>query len=107
MVHGSGATPDTDLTRAHVADEVGFRVLLKGEPVPGTQVSIYSAGNGDIKSRRQLARTAVDGRGHVALKGNGPYLLTTTLMVRRQGETGPEAVDWESYWVSLTFALSP
>jgi hypothetical protein len=48
-------------------------------------------------------RTNSDGRAHLKLDGKGPYLITSTLMTRRQGETGPEPVDWESYWVSLTF----
>lgn len=95
--------PDTDVTRAHVGSDIGLRVLLAGQPAANAQVSLYSSGPGDIHARRQVVRTSEDGRARFRLTGSGPYLVTSTLMVRRQAEAGTGAADWDSYWVSLTF----
>lgn len=97
--------PDTDVTRAHVGDTIAARLLFDGQPVANAQVSEYAAGPGHIVTRRQIARTDKSGRASFVLRGQGPFLLTTTHMVRRTGETGPDAADWESYWVSLTFDI--
>jgi hypothetical protein len=99
--------PATDFTQARAGDKLRFQLLFEGKPVAGAQVSLYSSGTADIKSRRQVVHTRADGHADVELTGSGPYLLTTTLMYRRDGETGPEAADWESYWVSLTFDSVP
>ncbi len=37
----------------------------------------------------------------------GPWLIRSVHMVRRAGERGTEAADWESYWASLSFQLDP
>ena len=96
--------PDTDLTQARSGDDIAVRLLFEGRPVANAQVSAYGTGAAPIQARRQTGRTDANGRVHFKLRGAGPYLLTTTHMVRRTGETGPEAVDWESYWVSITFS---
>jgi hypothetical protein len=58
------------------------------------------------KARMARARTDPEGRTLLKLVGKGPYLLAAVGMIRRAGENGPEAADWESYWCSLTFDLA-
>lgn len=99
--------PDADLTKARVGDTVGVRLLSEGKPVGGAQVSLTAAAPGPITARVTRARTDADGRARLTIAKRGPYLLTTVHMVRREGETGEQAVDWESYWCSLTFDVAP
>ena len=99
--------PDTDLTRARVGETIGVRLLAGGKPVPGAQVSFTAAAPGPIASRVSRARTDGDGRARLTVANRGPYLITSVYMVRREGETGAEAADWESYWCSLTFDVGP
>ena len=99
--------PDTDLTVARVGDTVGVRLLSEGTPVSGAQVNLTAAGPGPIKDRVARARTDAEGRARLTITKRGPYLLTAVHMVRREGEAGEEAADWESYWCSVTFDLAP
>jgi uncharacterized GH25 family protein len=98
--------PDTDLTRARVGETIAVRLLAGGAPVPDAQVTLTAASPGPIATRTIRGRTDADGRVRLTLAKRGPYLLTTVYMVRRTGETGNEAADWESYWCSLTFDVS-
>ena len=99
--------PDTDLTRAKLGDSIGVRLLAEGKPVDGAQVSLTAAAPGPITSRVTHARTDADGRARLTVAKQGPYLITSVHMVRREGETGEQAADWESYWCSLTFDVAP
>lgn len=98
--------PDTDFTAAKAGDTIGVRLLSAGKPVANAQVSLTAAAPGPTTSRVTRARTDADGRVRMTLSKRGPYLLTTVHMVRREGETGEQAVDWESYWCSLTFDVT-
>ena len=95
--------PDTDLTQARVGDTIAVRLLAEGKPVANAQVTLTAAAPGGIKTRAWHARTDAGGRARLTIAKRGPYLLTSVHMVRREGETGEQAVDWESYWCSLTF----
>ena len=99
--------PDTDLTRARVGETIGVRLLADGTPVPDAQVSLTAAGPGPIASRVSRARTDGEGRARLTLEQLGPYLITTVHMVRREGELGEQAADWDSYWCSVTFDVAP
>jgi uncharacterized GH25 family protein len=98
--------PDTDLTKAKVGDTIGVRLLSAGKPVAGGQVSLTAAAPGPITSRVTRARTDAEGRAQLTIAKRGPYLLTTVHMLRREGATGEQAFDWESYWCSLTFDVA-
>jgi uncharacterized GH25 family protein len=95
--------PDTDLTGAKVGDTIGVRLLSEGKPVAGAQVNLAAAAPGPIKTRVAHARTDAEGRARLTISKQGPYLITSVHMVRRDGESGEQAADWESYWCSLTF----
>ena len=95
--------PDSDFTKASTGDVIGVRLLAQGSPVADAQITFTAAGPGSTKSRTARARTNADGRARFAILKQGPYLFTSVYMVRRAGETGPLAADWESYWCSLTF----
>jgi len=95
--------PDTDLTQARAGDTIGVRLLAGGTPVANAQITLTASAPGEIKTRVWRARTDANGHAKLTLAKQGPYLLTTVHMVRREGETGEQAVDWESYWCSLTF----
>ena len=99
--------PDTDLTQAKVGDTIGVRLLADGKPVAGAQVSLTAAAPGPIASRVSRVRTDREGRARLTIAKSGPFLLTAVHMVRREGETGEQAADWESYWCSLTFDVMP
>jgi hypothetical protein len=99
--------PDTDLTRARAGETISVRLLAEGRPVSDAQVSLTAAAPGPIASRVSRARTDHEGRARLTLAKLGPYLLTTVYMVRREGEVGEQAADWESYWCSLTFDITP
>jgi uncharacterized GH25 family protein len=98
--------PDTDFTGAKVGEMIGVRLLAEGKPVADAQVTFTAAGPGPTNSRAVRARTDRDGRARFTIAKRGPYLLTSVHMVRREGETGEHAVDWESYWCSLTFDVA-
>ena len=98
--------PDTDFTRAKVGDTIGVRLLSEGKPVAGAQVNLTAGAPGPIKNRVVRGRTDADGRVRLTISKRGPYLLTSVHMVRREGETGEQAADWESYWCSVTFDIA-
>jgi uncharacterized GH25 family protein len=97
--------PDTDPSAARLGDTVGFRVLRNGQPVTGALVGAIdaAASKGGPDDWPLKARTDTDGRVRFSLPRKGPWLVRSVLMERRQGETGPQAVDWESFWVSIAF----
>jgi uncharacterized GH25 family protein len=99
--------PDSDFTQARKGDVIGVRLLADGKPVADAQVAFTAAAPGPTKSRALRIRTDREGRAHFTIAKEGPYLLTSVHMVRREGETGEQAVDWESYWCSLTFDVLP
>ena len=99
--------PDTDLSRARVGETIGVRLLANGAPVAAAQMNLTAARPGPVSTRVVRARTDQDGRARFTVAKHGPYLVTAVHMVRRVGETGEQAVDWESYWCSLTFDVSP
>jgi len=99
--------PDTDVSNGRVGDTIGIRLLADGKPVSGAQVTFTAAAPGPTKSRATAARTDGNGRARFTIAKRGPYLITSVHMVRRDGETGEQAVDWESYWCSLTFDVAP
>jgi hypothetical protein len=95
--------PNSDFTRAHAGDAVSVQLLYQGRPVREAQIAFTASHRAPEQLRVTRGRTDRDGRAQFKLTGQGPYLLSTVVMVRREGETGPEAADWESYWCSLTF----
>ena len=74
------------------------RLIWKGGPVAGRQVSIFRY---DGAVTRSLVTTDADGRVLVPLAGGGQFLLNAVQM--DPVEHG--AVMWESHWASLTFGL--
>ena len=98
--------PDTDLTRAKIGDTIGVRLFADGKPIAGAQVNLTAAAPGPIASRVTRTRTDAAGRARLTIANQGPYLLTSVHMVRREGEAGEQPADWESYWCSLTFDVA-
>jgi uncharacterized GH25 family protein len=98
--------PNSDFTRAHPGDTVSVQLLYLGKPVREAQIAFTASHGAPKQPRVTRGRTDRDGRMQFKLVGEGPYLLSTVVMVRREGETGREAADWESYWCSLTFDIS-
>ena len=98
--------PLDDPTALRPGDRLRLRLLYDGQPIAGTLVgAIYASADSKPDEWPFTART--DGSGDVAftLENPGPWLIRAVHMVRREGETGPQAADWETYWASLTFAL--
>jgi hypothetical protein len=98
--------PDSDFTQTHPGETVSVRLLYQGKPIGEAQISLTASSGIPGQPRVTRSRSGRDGRARFKLMGKGPYLLSTVVMVRRKGETGPEASDWESYWCSLTFDIS-
>ncbi|MGH9200739.1 MAG: DUF4198 domain-containing protein [Vicinamibacterales bacterium] len=98
--------PATDPTALRAGDSLTVRLLLDGRPVEGALVGgIYASSKGKPDEWPVRARTDARGEARLSLDHAGPWLLRTVHMVRREGESGREAVDWESYWASLAFDL--
>lgn len=100
--------PDVDPTRLRPGSVLRLRLLLDGRPAPNALVgAVYAAAQAKPESWPLTARTDADGRFAFTLHDRGPWLLRAVRTQRRTGETGPLAADWESYWASLSFILSP
>ena len=83
-----------------------FRLLLDGEGVADTQVSLFHKADGAESARERVTtRTDASGRFTVEAALPGRYLLNAVLLRRpspsRMLESGAL---WESLWASLTFA---
>jgi len=94
--------PDSDLTHKKIGDRVGVRLLYQGKPLRDAQITLTAS----RRTAKVSKRTNKEGHTTFKLKGEGPFLFSAVVMVRRIGEIGAEAVDWESYWCSLTFNAS-
>jgi uncharacterized GH25 family protein len=99
--------PQTDPTLLRLGDRLRLQLLVRGKPVPGVLVgAIYATAKAGADEWPLTARTDALGEVEFTLTDNGPWLIRAVHMERRTGETGENAADWETYWASLTFALS-
>lgn len=99
--------PLADPTRLRRGDTLAVRLLAGGEPVADALVGAVDAGStGAPDDWPVKARTDRDGVARLRLDAPGPWLVRSVHMVRREGESGPQAVDWESFWASLAFDLA-
>lgn len=90
--------PATDPTALRVGDALTVRLLSEGQPIKGALIGgIYAASKGKPDEWPVRARTDSHGEARISLDHAGPWLLRTVHMARRDGESGREAVDWESY----------
>lgn len=98
--------PLTDPTTLRAGDRCRFRLLFEGKPIAGAKVgAIYASATTKPDEWPLTARTDARGEVEFTLNDSGPWLVRAVHMVRRTGQTGAEAADWESYWASLSFAL--
>lgn len=98
--------PATNPARLKRGEPLRVRLLMDGQPVRGALVGAINAGATTGPDDWPLkARTDANGDAVFTFTEGGPWLVRAVRMVRREGETGPEAADWETYWASLTFAL--
>lgn len=98
--------PLTDPTSLKAGERCRFRLLFDGKPVAGAMVgAIYASAKTGADQWPLTAWTDAEGEVEFALNDRGPWLVRSVHMVRRAGERGAEAADWESYWASLSFAL--
>ncbi len=90
--------PTTDPTSLRAGKSLTLRLLADGRPVGSQTVAAVS----DAMS--VTGKTNSDG--HVTLKidREGPWLIRTVHMVPL---TGSPEVEWESYWVTLSFHTAP
>ncbi len=99
--------PLSDPTRLRRGDTLAVRLVAAGRPVAGALVGAIDAGSTGAPDDWPIkARTDRDGLVRLRLDAPGPWLVRSVHMVRRDGETGPQAADWESFWASLAFDLA-
>ena len=99
--------PQVDPTAVPVGSTLRFRLLLDGKPAPKALVGAISATSKSAPESWPLtARTDANGEVGFKLNEPGPWLVRAVRTVRRTGETGELAADWESYWASLFFQLA-
>ena len=96
----------TDPYEANAPDAQPFRLLLDGEGLADTQVSVFHKAEGEAAAEgRDTIRTDESGRFEVETARSGHYLVSAVLLRRpapsRMLDTGAL---WESLWASMTFA---
>jgi uncharacterized GH25 family protein len=95
--------PATDPSLARAGDTVAFQLLFEGKPVPDAAIRAIVNGPGKADDRTRTEKTDAQGWVRFPITAAQPHLVAAVHMVRRSGETGKDAPDWESYWVSLAF----
>ena len=99
--------PLSDPTVLSVGSRLRVRLLLDGQPAPNALVgAIHAAAQTKPEQWPLTARTDTRGEAEFALGDVGPWLIRAVRTMRRTGETGELAADWESYWASLSFQLA-
>lgn len=99
--------PLSDPTVLSAGSSLRLRLLLDGRPAPNALVgAIYATAKTKPEEWPLTARTDARGEVEFVLRDAGPWLIRSVRTVRRGGETGDLAADWESYWASLSFQLS-
>lgn len=99
----SELVPSVDPTRAKVGQPVAFQLRFEGKPIAGARVTRIVSGTAPFASRLTHVTTDADGWARFTITEAVPTFIGTVHMVRRGGESGLEAADWESYWTSITF----
>lgn len=91
--------PLRDPSSVHVGDMVAVQLLVDGRPIGGAPVTGLST------SQRIYARTDDKGIAMLPVSTAGAWLIRTVHM-GRPASAGTSAVDWESYWVTLSFTVA-
>jgi uncharacterized GH25 family protein len=86
--------PAADPTSLHPGGSLSLQFLVDGKPVSGAAVSAVAEGTS------VTGETDADGRVTLKIDREGAWLIRTVHMVPL---TGSPDVDWESYWVTLSF----
>ena len=98
--------PQVDPTTLRAGSMLRVRLLLDGQPAANALVgAIYASARGTPETWPLTGRTDAKGDVEFRLQDAGPWLIRAVRTVRRTGETGDLAADWESYWASLSFQL--
>ena len=92
--------PEQNPYRLKPGDALAVRMLREGRPLTGTLVVGYPYGD---PARAVRGRTGNDGRVRLKLDQSGPWLIKAVHMERIENDA---RADWQSWWASLTFALS-
>ncbi|SOE08828.1 uncharacterized GH25 family protein [Hoeflea halophila] len=82
--------------------EMSFTLLWQGEPLPDTQVALFSKGESPDSGKRSLTRTDANGEVRFTLPAAGAYMAASVHMIEAPAD---READWQSYWASLTFAV--
>jgi hypothetical protein len=99
--------PEVDPTTLRAGSMLRVRLLLDGQPAPNALVgAIYASAKATPETWPLTGRTDAKGNVEFRLQDAGPWLIRAVRTVRRTGETGDLAADWESYWASLSFQLA-
>lgn len=94
--------PEADPYSLRPGDALPVRLLMGGAPAAG--VAVESAWLEKRAGRMELVgRTDEAGRIRVPLRAPGPHRLHAIVMRRCDD---PARADWESFWATLTFAVS-
>jgi uncharacterized GH25 family protein len=82
-----------------VGDELGFRLMYRGEPASNLLVQAFTRADPTTKQR---VRTDEDGFAKIQLTEAGIWMVKA---VNIQPIIGDPKADWQSYWASYLFAL--
>ncbi|HEU4878835.1 MAG TPA: DUF4198 domain-containing protein, partial [Gemmatimonadaceae bacterium] len=78
------------------------RALVDGKPVPNQLVVSGGRTPGEGRLREQRVRTDASGVARIRLSSRGQWYVK---FIRMVPFTGPEKIDYESKWATLTFEL--
>ncbi|MEE9263924.1 MAG: DUF4198 domain-containing protein [Vicinamibacteria bacterium] len=96
--------PQTNPYTLRPGESLPVVVLFDGQPLADVEVA---GGHAGTASRRVKSVTDSNGRATLMVGESGRWYLRTIHMIRLPDNADdPEAI-WESYWSTLTFAVSP
>ncbi len=94
--------PESNPYRLTVGDELGLRLLYRGEPAPNLLLIAF---NKQDAERKQKLRSDADGRARIRLDRAGPWMLKAVKIIPYQSDSVDPKARWQSHWANLTFEL--
>ncbi len=100
--HRLEIVPESNPYKLKAGDKLRVRVTFDGQPLRGVKVFAHHREAGKIDNQESM--TNPDGRAEFSIARRGVWLIRLVHMRRCEAADCGE-VDWESFWLSLTFGM--